>query len=907
MAGVANQDTPHKDRTVAGTGPHTAGARSIRKPVLQEFRQRLVQEMTHRSVPLPLDAFLDRFFPLPPNQRPKRSTATLRNKLSALDDAGIGGWKEDAIADTFTTIVNDHKLAPGLRLALSQDRFDANDPSHQKIDGAFFPHAVAPTDGEPHWAEQIVPVEFKRGETKYDPFEDNVKKALDPDAQSRKNVRSQIIGYAETIFEQRPRTHLFMLFVIGRNFRVMRWDRSGVVVTPLTDYVLEPERLHQVLWRLGRASKAQLGLDPTATLVKPGSAHYKLMDKLGKKVATDLVAQRDIAVAKGSENNMFAYVREMFSESLVKGWPRWKLSVPQSDGTMRYFLVGKPTVTAQGLVGRATQGYVAVDLLAKERKKQLVWLKDAWRTFYELVEAEGVVLEQLKREGVPFIPTVVCHGDLPGQATVTPDVWDDNRKAAEKLQECAAGKKQEPAARTPRVRPDQIHRASATAPPSSSAEAVIPAGPSSGLKRPREEDDQEEIPPPPRGVEGSDVDSVEDKCPLRRHIHYRIVVEEVALKLEQFEDGHHLVSVIYDCVKAHQRAAKLGILHRDISGGNILIYPKVVDDPKAKGKVVDDSESKDKVVAMRGLLTDWELSKDVKVVPGRRRRARQPERTGTWQYMSVALINEPTKAVEIPDELEAFFNVLLYYAVRYVRSDCKDVPHYIEFYFEAFQIVQGRYQCGNLKNLTISSGNLYTSEGAHSTLRFGTALDYILQSILRWLTAHHAVRHHARPQEGGNSSKPIGKVGSRRRAMSVDDDYSVDMDDESASMKKAPLSEETLKNAKKVQQHDHMLALLLWCINNDPRAKMPEDMEWPTDDKVPDRYPNSTEKQLPVAPTHLVVQDNDSNKRLKSNSGSAVLVQHPSRAPLKSYHSSISVVDSGFASGSRPAAGSCPP
>ncbi|KAJ8454881.1 hypothetical protein ONZ51_g12771 [Trametes cubensis] len=104
-----------------------------------------------------------------------------------------------------------------------------------------------------------------------------------------------------------------------------------------------------------------------------------------------------------------------------------------------------------------------------------------------------------------------------------------------------------------------------------------------------------------------------------------------------------------------------------------------------------------------------------------------------------------------------------------------------------------------------------------------------------------------------------------------------------------------------------MLALLLWCINNDPRAKMPEDMEWPTDDKVPDRYPNSTEKQLPVAPTHLVVQDNDSNKRLKSNSGSAVLVQHPSRAPLKSYHSSISVVDSGFASGSRPAAGSCPP
>ena len=68
---------------------------------------------------------------------------------------------------------------------------------------------------------------------------------------------------------------------------------------------------------------------------------------------------------------------------------------------------------------------------------------------------------------------------------------------------------------------------------------------------------------------------------------------------------------------AHKHAAQAGVLHRDISGGNILIYPQIAEDPKSPGL---------QIVTMRGLLTDWELSKDIKV-KGRARRARQPERT----------------------------------------------------------------------------------------------------------------------------------------------------------------------------------------------------------------------------------------------------------------------------------------
>ncbi|KAI0330461.1 hypothetical protein GY45DRAFT_1277729 [Cubamyces sp. BRFM 1775] len=868
--------------------------------------------MTNRSVPLSLKDFLNAFLPVPRNQKPKRAMATLLKKFSVLKNVKSEDWKEDLIADTFVKIVNSSKLVPGFKLVLSQRRYDANDPTKQKVDGAFFPQAVAPTDGRPHWTEQLVSVEFKKGDTKYDPFEDKANKAMDPDAESRKNVRSQIIGYAEKLFERRPRTHLFMLIVIGRDFRVLRWDRSGVVVTPLIDYVLRPDLLYDFLWRIGRASMVQLGLDPTATLIQPGSDEYKLMDELAEEVATDLVAKRGSIVPNGDENNVFAYVREKFRESLAEDWPRWKLAVPQGDGSMRYFLVGKPAFIAPGLVGRATQGYVAVDPLAEEPKRKFVWLKDAWRTFYNLVEREGVVLKQLKAASVPGIPSLVCHGDLPGQATVTPEIWDKNRKAAEEQRKAPAGKKkgaackkQKGPVRTAPTTPHAIHPVPATGPSNSSAGAVVPAGPASGTKRRRDEEDcQQELPPPLPGVAGSKADDTEDKCPLRRHFHYRIVVEEVGLSLETFEDGHHLVSVIYDCIGAHKQAAQAGILHRDISGGNILIYPRIVKDPQNPNR---------NIVMMSGLLTDWELSKDIKVAGPRR--ARQPERTGTWQYMSVALVNEPTKVVEISDELEAFFHVLLYYAVRYLNSNCKDVPAYMELYFEAYRIFCGRYRCGSLKTFTMTSGELYTSESARSVLRFGSALDHIFRTVLRWLKAHYDVHEDKYIWKGEEDAAP-GNTKSdqseRAKCMVAYFDASVDLDevlDAPAPEAQKILSEQTLKDAQKICVHDNMLALLYCCLTNDSRAKLPSDLRWPERDKVKDRYPDDSPKQLKVAPSGALGThgDNDSSKRLKSNSGAAVPVQHLPQPPSRSYRSSAGTFDSGFASGSKAIVGSCPP
>ncbi|THU98082.1 hypothetical protein K435DRAFT_857008 [Dendrothele bispora CBS 962.96] len=77
-----------------------------------------------------------------------------------------------------------------------------------------------------------------------------------------------------------------------------------------------------------------------------------------------------------------------------------------------------------------------------------------------------------------------------------------------------------------------------------------------------------------------------------------------------FEDTKELVSVVRDALTAHTDAyTKAGILHRDISTGNILI---------TEGRV--------------GLLGDWKLSKLVADLS----MARQPQQTGTWQFISAA-------------------------------------------------------------------------------------------------------------------------------------------------------------------------------------------------------------------------------------------------------------------------------
>lgn len=126
---------------------------------------------------------------------------------------------------------------------------------------------------------------------------------------------------------------------------------------------------------------------------------------------------------------------------------------------------------------------------------------------------------------------------------------------------------------------------------------------------------------------------------LRPLIHHRVVVSEVCLPLTRFTSSKQLVTLVYDSLagtstllschasptavlilsSAHQEAyEKCEYMHRDVSAGNILIYPVLY---RHEGKYY---------VRWIGILSDWELGKKITVLT-----ALQPERT-VWAH-SLAL------------------------------------------------------------------------------------------------------------------------------------------------------------------------------------------------------------------------------------------------------------------------------
>ncbi|KAH9889432.1 hypothetical protein C8Q73DRAFT_654349 [Cubamyces lactineus] len=185
------------------------------------------------------------------------------------------------------------------------------------------------------------------------------------------------------------------------------------------------------------------------------------------------------------------------------------------------------------------------------------------------------------------------------------------------------------------------------------------------------------------------------ECPLKTHRHYRLVVNEVGLPLNRFESACELVGLFVYCLEAHGEAYKRkGLIHRDISAGNILIYPKPM--PTQGG------QAREVRVA---LLADWELAKRVDDDDDG---PRQPDRTGTWQFLSANALSHPSKRIMVQDDMESLFHLLLYQAIKYLPHNCFDVGRFIEEYFDGYEELNGTYIVGKEKMNAMRSGVVTT-------------------------------------------------------------------------------------------------------------------------------------------------------------------------------------------------------
>ncbi|KAI0357238.1 hypothetical protein OH77DRAFT_146381 [Trametes cingulata] len=728
--------------------------------------------------------------PLPAGARepPKDKIASARIKLfktfrGKFEPHGpVTLSEEDAIAEAVVGAINALELPDGYWAKLSkyeadlsddtedtenteysEDTEDAEDTedTESKVCAGIYPQGTISRDEHPDWTNCRLFIDFQRGDVAYDPWGDRAGNSSEAERSSRAKVRSQLIACAHNLFLYQHRTALLSLLVIGEEFRALWWDRSGVCVSRKVNYVDEPEHLLGIVWHYVQLSAQGQGIDPTATYIEEGSAAFRIMDELAMpseldmdylepgtehietessrsrlraptasstppaaepictaaspigesdysgRQRADLQPDADLPEPKddGEDRRVFKYVREKFRESLAPGWPRYKLRVGDDD---HVFLVAKPVVASSSMFGRATRGYIAVDA----RTRRFVFLKDSWRPYYEGVRPEGSYLELFADDPDMVVPTVICHGDVRNQETFNARYEADPQLRFARNRHCLQA-----------LQTRACRSASTT-------------GPGTSKKRRRgEEDDGASSSRRTAGT--SDLNSSLSDKSLGPHMHYRIAVKEVCLPFSDFRTTKQLIRLMYDCIATHHWAyTRHNLLHRDISAGNVLILPTLGVNPSGK-----------EVVEWRGLLTDWELAKPVsREGEDDSEAARPPERTGTWQFMSVNYVaSHWRRPVVVADELESFFHVLLYYAVRFIRNTLQDVTSFVIAYFDESErdTKSDRRWCSHLKAVAMRHRSLcshgVTLEFLRTTGEGRNPLNTLLEQLLLLISARYEV------------------------------------------------------------------------------------------------------------------------------------------------------------------------
>ncbi|KAI0688161.1 hypothetical protein C8T65DRAFT_675096 [Cerioporus squamosus] len=188
-------------------------------------------------------------------------------------------------------------------------------------------------------------------------------------------------------------------------------------------------------------------------------------------------------------------------------------------------------------------------------------------------------------------------------------------------------------------------------------------------------------------------------------VHYRVVTAEVGVPIAAFDNGKQLATIFRDYLIAHREAyAKAGILHRDVSEGNLLMVP--YDSPDDDG------------IGYEGLIIDWEYSERIsrRSAPGF---VYKPTRRGTWDFLSVNAVNHPDVPVSPADDFESFFHVFVSLGLTYLPHNCTNPAQFDEEYFPTRTDDTG-VVASPLKERCVKQGRLIVNLQDEVRLRFGT-------------------------------------------------------------------------------------------------------------------------------------------------------------------------------------------
>jgi hypothetical protein len=191
-------------------------------------------------------------------------------------------------------------------------------------------------------------------------------------SKAARDTLGQITSYAVAQLGSQFRTHLYSVFVVKDIARILRWDRSGTIVTEAIEYNNSP-CLVEFFRRYSKAPPEMCGKDQSVSAVTP------------------------------TEADSARQALELDNET-----PLVKLAIPVANQPPRYFITHAPRATLYTPPGRATRGFRAYDILQGTK----VFLKDSWRIALPNIHPEGSVYEVLESSGVEHIPRCLISGDI---------------------------------------------------------------------------------------------------------------------------------------------------------------------------------------------------------------------------------------------------------------------------------------------------------------------------------------------------------------------------------------------------------------------------------------------------------------------------------------------------------------
>lgn len=274
------------------------------------------------------------------------------------------------------------KFAPHLNFVNSSSYVDCNPRS--KFSFGVKPDVTAyenTTDTKTNSATAEIFIEFKWNSTD-DPFCDVMSSECSNCHQPHQtflnssnaamDTLGQITSYAAAQLGAQFRTHAYSVLIVKDTARILRWDRSGTIVTEPIKYNNSPY-LVEFFRRYSAAHSRMRGRDETVLI--PTSRELRPVRR-----ALDL----DSAV------------------------PLVKVSVPGPDNSLLWFIIPTPETTPYTPPGRATRGFKAYDI----NKQQVVFLKDTWRIDVPGHAVEGSIYTMLNAAGVRNVPQCLASGDI---------------------------------------------------------------------------------------------------------------------------------------------------------------------------------------------------------------------------------------------------------------------------------------------------------------------------------------------------------------------------------------------------------------------------------------------------------------------------------------------------------------